>query len=164
MAVWIDEFETPVGRLIAVAEDGALTGLEFGVSRERVERILPGGEAERGRDPLGMAGRLEAYFERRDREAFAGLLLAPRGTEFQQRVWAELQRIGWGETRSYREVAERIGSPKGVRAVGLANGANPVAIVVPCHRVIGTDGSLTGYGGGIERKRWLLVHEGALLV
>ena len=163
MAVWVDEFDSPVGRLIAVAEDGALRGLEFVDAPDRVERILA--EAEHGKgDPLGMAKRLNRYFERKDRTAFEGLRLKPKGTEFQARVWAELRRIEWGETRSYAEVAERIGSPKGVRAVGLANGANPIAIVVPCHRVIGSNGSLTGYGGGIERKRWLLVHEGVLLV
>ena len=100
-------------------------------------------------------------------EYFAGarrefdLPLAPKGTPFQKAVWAEMCRIPYGETRTYGQLAQAIGSPKAVRAVGLANGANPVGVVVPCHRVIGSDGSLTGYGGGLERKRWLLTHEGA---
>jgi methylated-DNA-[protein]-cysteine S-methyltransferase len=83
------------------------------------------------------------------------------GTDFQRRVWSELQRIPYGETISYGELARRLGQPAAVRAVGLANGRNPIAIVVPCHRVIGADGSLTGYGGGLERKAWLLDHEAA---
>ena len=85
------------------------------------------------------------------------------GTEFQKSVWAELVRIPFGVTRSYREIAERLGNPKSVRAVGLANGSNPVSIIIPCHRVIGADGSLTGFGGGLDLKRKLLVLEGALL-
>lgn len=95
-------------------------------------------------------------------EYFAGtrrhfeLTLAPEGTAFQRQVWVELCRIPFGETISYRDLAERIGNPRAVRAVGLANGANPIAIVVPCHRVIGANGSLTGYGGGLDRKRFLL--------
>ena len=82
--------------------------------------------------------------------------MAPEGTDFQRRVWAELQRIPYGETLSYGQLAQRLGSPGGSRAVGLANGRNPVGIVIPCHRVVGSAGSLTGYGGGLERKRLLL--------
>jgi methylated-DNA-[protein]-cysteine S-methyltransferase len=100
---------------------------------------------------------LEAYFAG-DREDF-DLALAPHGTPFQQRVWEELTRIPYGETISYSELAWRLGQPKAVRAVGLANGRNPISIVIPCHRVIGADGSLVGYGGGLERKKWLLEHE-----
>ncbi len=87
---------------------------------------------------------------------------ATDGTDFQRAVWRELRRIPSGKTISYAELAKRIGRPKAVRAVGLANRSNPISIVVPCHRVIGSDGSLTGYGGGMERKDWLLRHEGAL--
>ena len=100
---------------------------------------------------------LDAYFAG-DREDF-DLALAPHGTPFQQRVWEELTRIPYGETISYSELARRLGDPKLVRAVGLANGRNPISIVIPCHRVIGADGSLVGYGGGLERKKWLLEHE-----
>jgi methylated-DNA-[protein]-cysteine S-methyltransferase len=98
---------------------------------------------------------------------FAGVLtdfeipMDMRGTDFQRRVWAELCEIPYGETISYGELARRVGNPQASRAVGLANGRNPVAIVVPCHRVIGADGSLTGYGGGLGRKVWLLEHEAA---
>jgi methylated-DNA-[protein]-cysteine S-methyltransferase len=92
-------------------------------------------------------------------DAIDGLAVAARGTDFQRSVWRALRRIPCGETTSYGALAQRIGRPTAVRAVGHANGANPVSIVVPCHRVIGSDGSLTGYGGGIERKRWLLAHE-----
>jgi methylated-DNA-[protein]-cysteine S-methyltransferase len=94
--------------------------------------------------------------------AFEGLESAARGTSFQQQVWAALREIPAGQTRTYAEIAERIGRPTAVRAVGLANGRNPVSIMVQCHRVIGSDGSLTGFGGGLERKAWLLRHEGAL--
>ena len=97
---------------------------------------------------------LQEYFEG-TRRSF-DLRLAPEGTAFQRRVWEELRRIPYGETISYRELAGRIGQPTAMRAVGLANGRNPIAVVVPCHRVIGADGSLTGYGGGLDRKRYLL--------
>jgi methylated-DNA-[protein]-cysteine S-methyltransferase len=100
---------------------------------------------------------IDAYFAG-EREDFA-LDLAPQGTDFQQRVWKELIRIPFGETISYSELARRLGDPKLVRAVGVANGRNPISIIIPCHRVIGADGSLVGYGGGLERKKWLLEHE-----
>jgi methylated-DNA-[protein]-cysteine S-methyltransferase len=100
---------------------------------------------------------LDAYFAG-ELEDF-DLTLAPHGTPFQMRVWDELTKIPFGETISYSELARRLGDPKLVRAVGLANGRNPISIVIPCHRVIGADGSLVGYGGGLERKKWLLEHE-----
>jgi methylated-DNA-[protein]-cysteine S-methyltransferase len=104
-----------------------------------------------------VAAQLQQYF-RGERSAFE-LPLAPRGTEFQQLVWRALQRIPYGETRSYSDIAREIGRPAAVRAVGAANGANPIPIVIPCHRVVGSNGSLTGFGGGIETKRWLLALE-----
>jgi len=103
------------------------------------------------------------------RDYFAGTLhafdlpLAPRGTPFQLAVWNALLEVPWGETISYAELARRVGKPSAVRAVGAANGANPIPVIIPCHRVIGSNGSLTGYGGGIERKQWLLAHEGRRL-
>jgi methylated-DNA-[protein]-cysteine S-methyltransferase len=110
-------------------------------------------------DPLPAAARqLQAYFAGKRHEF--DLPLRMEGTEFQQRVWQELRRIPFGETRSYGQLAKRLNNPNGSRAVGLANGRNPIAIIVPCHRVIGADGSLTGFGGGIDRKEWLLSHEG----
>jgi methylated-DNA-[protein]-cysteine S-methyltransferase len=109
--------------------------------------------------PLGEAVRqLSEYFAGTRRTFHLPLRL--QGTEFQQRVWRELTEIPYGETWSYGQLARRIGNPNASRAVGLANGRNPISILVPCHRVIGADGSLTGYGGGLERKQWLLAHEG----
>ncbi len=99
-----------------------------------------------------------------DLHALDDVLADGGGTDFERKVWAELRRIPLGTTISYGELAKRIGNPNGMRAVGLANGKNPVAIIVPCHRVIGKDGSMTGYGGGLGRKEWLLKHEGALLL
>lgn len=107
-----------------------------------------------------VAGELREYFEGR-RESF-DLPLAPEGTPFQQAVWSELRRIPFGERSSYGALAARIGRPWASRAVGQANGANPIAVVIPCHRVVGSDGSLTGYGSGVPIKRWLLDHEAGL--
>jgi O-6-methylguanine DNA methyltransferase len=109
----------------------------------------------------GVVEQLDEYFRGRRRDF--DLELSPRGTEFQLRVWRELTRIPYGETISYQELSRRIGNPSATRAVGRANGANPIPIVIPCHRVIGADGSLTGYGGGIDIKRQLLALEGVRL-
>lgn len=105
---------------------------------------------------------LKAYFAG-ELAAIEGIRVATGGTDFQRSVWMALRKIPLGETISYGALASRLKCPRSARAVGLANGANPVGIVVPCHRVIGADGSLTGYGGGLQRKRWLLEHEGAQL-
>ena len=114
-----------------------------------------------GETPLSVRRPLEAYFEG-ELGAIESLSVETGGTEFQRAVWAALRAIPAGETRSYGQLAAKIARPSAVRAVGAANGANPVGVVVPCHRVIGADASLTGYAGGIERKRWLLSHEGAI--
>jgi methylated-DNA-[protein]-cysteine S-methyltransferase len=130
--------------------------------RLHLRRRYPSLMLEDARAPASIRGPLERYFA----GELAALVEVPwrsQGTPFQQRVWNELTRIPMGETISYAMLAERIGKASAVRAVGLANGANPVGVVVPCHRVIGTNGSLTGYGGGLPRKRWLLRHEGALV-
>jgi methylated-DNA-[protein]-cysteine S-methyltransferase len=143
---------SPVGELLLFArdDDHALAGLYlYGDPQRGWRRADHAFTATREQ--------LDAYFAG-DLERF-DLPLAPAGTAFQLRVWDELQRIPFGETISYSELAERIGNPRTVRAVGLANGRNPISIIVPCHRVIGADGSLVGYGGGLERKRWLLEHE-----
>ncbi|MEQ9529975.1 MAG: methylated-DNA--[protein]-cysteine S-methyltransferase, partial [Parvibaculaceae bacterium] len=102
---------------------------------------------------------LALFFEGKQKD-FSGLTLAAEGTDFQKRVWNALTRVPFGQTRSYAEIARAIGNPKGMRAVGLANGKNPLPIIVPCHRVIGADGSLTGFGGGLPTKKWLLEFEG----
>jgi methylated-DNA-[protein]-cysteine S-methyltransferase len=143
--------DSPIGPLLATADDaGAVSGLWF-------DRA-PAEGWQRDDDALaGLGDQLDAYF--------AGTLtrfdlpLAPVGTEWQRRVWDALTDIPYGETVSYAELAARIGRPSACRAVGAANGRNPISVIVPCHRVVGTSGSLTGYGGGIERKAWLLDHE-----
>jgi O-6-methylguanine DNA methyltransferase len=146
--------ESPLGPLLLGAEDGALTLLWMSPLPERET----GGADARDRAVLAAArDQLEAYFAG-DLTAF-DLPLAPVGTPFQQRVWSALVEIPFGETVSYGSLASRLGRPGAARAVGLANGSNPISIIIPCHRVIGSDGRLTGYGGGIDRKAWLLDHE-----
>jgi methylated-DNA-[protein]-cysteine S-methyltransferase len=157
-----DEIESPLGRLRLFA-DGAgrlhRVGWTTGHARSEEQLTLPDGGARRVQNPHGLSAALTAYFNG-DLAAIALLPTVSRGTDFQRRVWSALRQIPCGETWSYGQLARHIGNPAAVRAVGLANGANPVGIVVPCHRVIGADGTLTGYGGGLERKRWLLAHEG----
>jgi methylated-DNA-[protein]-cysteine S-methyltransferase len=151
--------DSPVGPLTLVAAGGALAGLYM-----TEQRHLPPGEAfgEAQQDPRGepfaaAAEQLREYFAG-ERTAF-DLRLTLLGTGFQRRVWAALRDIPYGQTISYGQLADRIGQPSASRAVGLANGKNPIGIIVPCHRVVGADGRLTGYGGGIDRKRYLLAHE-----
>ncbi len=147
-------FPTPIGPLTLHARDGALSGvwMEDDDLPELVEDAPPLGEARR---------QLEAYFAGELHEF--DLPLAPSGTGFQLRVWEELRAIPYGETISYGELARRMGDPGLARAVGLANGRNPLPVIVPCHRVIGADGSLTGFGGGLDRKRKLLELEAGLV-
>ena len=128
--------------------------------RAWILRHYPTTSLRAGRSPPSVGAAFETYF-RGDGNALAAVPWVASGTPFQLQVWEALCAIPAGETLSYGALAERIGRPRAVRAVGLANGANPVAVVVPCHRVIGANGSLTGYGGGLSRKRWLLEHEGA---
>lgn len=165
--VLYDTLSTPVGELLLTAEDAGLTGVYF--EQRHHEPTYP----ETWRHASGQTGaasgvlaaaraQLGAYFDGELTE-FA-IPLAATGTPFQRSVWGALGGIPYGETISYAEMARRLGIPRAVRAVGGANGRNPLPIIVPCHRVIGADGSLTGFGGGIERKRWLLQHEGALLL
>lgn len=167
--IYFDTIDSPIGTLTAAATDAGLTALLFernrhGPSDAEAARWRRAAEASApaARVLEGARSQLGAYFARA-LTAF-GLPLAPRGTPFQLRVWRALRDIPYGETVSYAEIARRIGAPDAVRAVGAANGRNPVSIIVPCHRVIGANGSLTGYGGGIERKRWLLAHEGGGLI
>lgn len=145
---------SPIGTLALVSNGTALTRLSIADGEAAAEADVP---AES--DPVLAAAReqLDAYFDMRLTQF--DLPLELRGTEFQQRVWESLRVIPFAQTISYAELARRVGNPKAVRAVGAANGRNPLMIIVPCHRVIGADGSLTGFGGGIDRKRWLLDHE-----
>lgn len=162
-----ERIATPVGDMILVARDGVLLLLEFEDATERVAKEMRArfGDVrlEPASNPFGLGDRVRDYFAG-DLHALDHVLCDGGGTAFEQKVWAELRKIQLGTTISYGELANRIGNPNGMRAVGLANGKNPIAIAVPCHRVIGKDGSLTGYGGGLDRKLWLLRHEGALLV
>jgi len=157
-ALTYDEVPAPIGRLI-VASDGASI---VGVWMANASPSDPSWASARGEDACLREARaqLDAYFAGRLRQF--DLPLSPNGTEFQRRVWLALQAIPFGTTISYAELARHVGSGAAVRAVGAANGRNPIPIIVPCHRVIGSDGSLTGFGGGLDRKRWLLTHEGAL--
>ena len=147
---FIDRTETPIGELIAVSDaQGNLCAIDWTEYENRMQRLLQRYYGANAFTLLPM----------RDPQK---LPVRTTGTAFQRSVWNALRQIPCGATTSYAEIARAIGRSEAVRAVGLANGANPVGIVVPCHRVIGSDGSLTGYGGGLERKRWLLAHEGAI--
>lgn len=150
-----DHLDTPIGRLLLAADDAGLRHVRFDdARRDRV--IAP--DWRRGRAHLERAfEQLRAYFEGELHEF--DLPLAAEGTAFRKAVWNELINIPYGETISYGELARRIRAPAASRAVGAANGANPLPIVVPCHRVIGASGKLTGFGGGLPTKQWLLEHE-----
>lgn len=166
---FIEREPGPVGEMLVVTdEDGRLRALDWHDYEERflqlVRRQYPRHQVrfyEAGRSSDATAA-LRAYFGG-DLAAINRLVTATGGTDFQREVWQALREIPAGETISYGDLSRRIGRPKAVRAVGLANGANPVCIVVPCHRVIGSNRTLTGYGGGLDRKRWLLEHEQASL-
>ena len=145
--------DSPIGPLLVTAADGAITRLWM--SEQRHQATQPDPSWVRDDDAFAdVATQLAAYFAG-DRTTF-DVELAPTGTPFQLEVWAALQTIPYGTTCSYGELAAEIGRPGASRAVGLANGRNPISIIVPCHRVIGSTGTLTGYGGGLERKQWLL--------
>jgi methylated-DNA-[protein]-cysteine S-methyltransferase len=162
----IDRIETPIGEMLIVADrDGHLRAVDWTDHEARMLRLLRlhygdhGYRLEPARNPSALADVISSYFAG-NLKAIDLLPVQTAGTPFQREVWRALREIPCGVTLSYAKLAERIGRPAAVRAVGLANGSNPIGVVVPCHRVIGANGSLTGYGGGIERKRWLLEHEG----
>lgn len=158
-----DHVETPIGPMLVMVENDVLVGLEFDDQPERymkdLKRRYPDLAMQEKLNPCGFSDYLKAYYAG-DLAAVDGLPVQGGGTPFQERVWAELRRIPVGTTISYGELATRLGDKNAMRAVGLANGRNPISVVVPCHRVIGSDGTLTGYGGGLPRKTWLLDHEG----
>ncbi|MEX2247223.1 MAG: methylated-DNA--[protein]-cysteine S-methyltransferase [Dehalococcoidia bacterium] len=157
--------DSPIGPLSVAVRDGVLYALELNgrgsLMEARLRRRFGAVELTPGpaRHPAAQA--LRAYFAGKV-DALDGLEAEPGGTAFQRSVWDAMRAIPPGETRTYRDLAVIAGNGRAVRAVGQASGANPVGIVIPCHRVVGSDGTLTGYGGGLERKRWLLRHEGAL--
>lgn len=163
--LFIDRVATPIGELLLVADGaGNLRALDWADYEQRMLRLLRlhygkgGFTLEPAHNPHGLRDAIERYFAG-DVAAVEDLPVKTGGTSFQRSVWKALRNIPRGSAISYGKLAEQIARPKAVRAVGLANGSNPIGIVVPCHRVIGADGSLTGYGGGLERKRWLLEHE-----
>jgi len=161
----LDRLATPIGDALLVTDGrGRLRALDWTDHEPRLHRLLRRHYGDvpvaAGRAPAEIRRALEAYFAG-ELDRLDGIDCATAGTAFQRAVWAGLRAIRPGETLSYGALAARLGVPRAVRAVGLANGANPISVVVPCHRVIGADGRLTGYGGGLARKRWLLAHEGA---
>jgi len=159
---------TPIGELCIVTDDaGHLRACDWRDYEARTLKLLGryyprGVELRDARGPAHVMSAFEAYFAGQTR-ALDALEVNLAGTEFQRSVWNALRAIPAGQTTSYGELAQRLGRPRAIRAVGLANGANPIGVVLPCHRVIGASGSLTGYAGGLERKRWLLHHEGVRL-
>jgi methylated-DNA-[protein]-cysteine S-methyltransferase len=168
-ALFIDRIESPIGTILLIHDaQEHVRALDFHDFEARMRRLLRLHYGRDGRDfvleshtaPAAIRQALARYFAG-DLTAIDRVPVTTGGTAFQREVWAALRRIRPGTTLTYGALAQKLGRPKSVRAVGLANGANPIGIVVPCHRVIGADASLTGYGSGIDRKRWLLTHEGA---
>jgi methylated-DNA-[protein]-cysteine S-methyltransferase len=164
----VDRLKTEIGELQIVADgQGILRAIDWTEHEARMRLLLDryygkGRYAIRpARDPGGLTGAMRDYF-RGNVAVIDTLPVETTGTPFQRSVWRTLRTIPQGKTITYAQLAARIGNPKAVRAAGLANGQNPISIVVPCHRVIGSNGTLTGYGGGLPRKKWLLQHEGAL--
>ena len=153
--------DSPVGPLAIAAHDGRVCAVWFGAAAgmtAMVSRWYPDEPVTTTPDPAGSVTALHAYFSGA-LNAIDDVPVELHGTSFQQRVWQRLRAVRAGTTASYQDIARAIGAPNAVRAVGAANGANPVALIVPCHRIIGSNGTLTGYGGGLDRKRWLLAHE-----
>lgn len=163
-----ERLDTPIGTLLALTDsEQQLRAVDWADHEPRMLRLLRLHYGTRYQliDTTTIStatSRLQSYFNG-DIAAIDGLSVATAGTLFQRAVWAALRAIPAGQTTTYGALARRIGRPKAIRAVGTANGSNPIGIVVPCHRVIGTDASLAGYGGGLHRKQWLLQHEGALV-
>jgi methylated-DNA-[protein]-cysteine S-methyltransferase len=161
--MYLDKLDSQLGEILLAGTPDALCVLDFGDCRSRMDRLLgrhwPGVELEPKPDFGGFKERIEAYLDG-DLEALITVRTDSKGTAFEEQVWSCLRTITPGAAVSYGELAVRIGRSGAARAVGRANSLNPIALVVPCHRVIGADGGLTGYAGGLERKKWLLAHEG----
>jgi methylated-DNA-[protein]-cysteine S-methyltransferase len=167
MELLIDRVESEIGEILIVTDGDRLCALDYADYQDRMTTLL---RTRYGQfhlqdsvNPHGFSSLLQAYLGG-DYAALNQISVNPGGTAFQRQVWEVLRDIPPGTTASYKELAQRLGKPNAYRAVGMANSLNPVSIVIPCHRVIGANAHLTGYAGGLERKRWLLQHEGALLV
>jgi len=160
----VDYVASPLGQLVLVVDQGRLCALDYADCEERMMRLLERRygpvDLSPAHDQQGFSGRVRAYFDG-DYGALEDIAVAASGTTFQEQVWAELRLIPPGSVRSYGEVAARMRRSCAYRAVGAANALNPVTIVLPCHRLVGANASLRGYSGGLERKQWLLEHEGA---
>ncbi|MES1022237.1 methylated-DNA--[protein]-cysteine S-methyltransferase [Gloeocapsa sp. BRSZ] len=167
MELLLDEIDTAIGTILLVADRQALCALEYADQQtqliQRLTRRFGQLQLQRAKNPHGFTNLLAAYFAG-DYNAINRIPINPGGTPFQQQVWLALRDIPSGNIISYGELAAKLEKPTAARAVGMANAVNPVAIVVPCHRVIGANATLVGYGGGIERKQWLLRHEGVNLL
>ena len=164
MLVRLEQLKSPIGVvLLATDEAGAVRALDFKGFEKRFKRFIErhcgrDATAEKRRGPASIPSALTAYFDG-DLTAINTVPIASIGTTFQRKMWMALRKIPAGTTLAYGAFAKRIRRPTAIRAVGAANGANPISIIVPCHRLVGADGSLTGYGGGLKRKRWLIDHE-----
>lgn len=160
--ILLGQLDSPIGPLSIAERGGRVCLLHFGGDGPEVRAMLarwyPSQPVQTSPGPGASRDALLAYFSGQV-DALDGIPVAMNGTPFQKRVWEALRSVRAGTTATYSQIAQAVGAPAAVRAVGAANGANPVALIVPCHRIIGANGSLTGYGGGLDRKRWLLDHE-----
>ena len=163
MELLIDQINSEIGQLLIVCDHKQLCALDYSDYEDRMTALLKNRYGEisltAATNPLGVSDRIQAYLTG-DYSSLDDIPVNPGGAPFQQKAWAALRTIPVGAILSYGELAVKIGQPTAYRAVGMANSRNPIAIVIPCHRVIGSNGSLTGYAGGLARKRWLLEHEG----
>jgi methylated-DNA-[protein]-cysteine S-methyltransferase len=161
--LWIDRVSSEIGTVLVVSDGRSICAVDFEDHEARMHELLakqyPSFKLVPKRNPLGVSDRLQAYFEG-EFDALDEIPVNPGGTDFQQEVWMHLRSIPPGKTITYGQLADLLKKPKSARAVGMTNSLNPISIVLPCHRVIGTNGKLTGYAGGLDRKRWLLHHEG----
>lgn len=163
----MDTIASPIGNIVIVVDDGKLCALDFAGYEERLMKLLKRRYHEFQfktiDDPCGFSSRVKSYLAG-DFTSLEAIPVSTGGTPFQQEVWQALREIPTGQTCTYAQLAAKIGRPNATRAVGMTNSLNPIAIVLPCHRVVGANASLTGYAGGLDRKHWLLRHEGALLL
>ena len=163
----LDRIDSPIGTILLVIDDGRLCSLDYADYEQRMMRLLQRRYASfhliPANDPHGFSSRIRAYLAG-DYQCLDAIPVSTGGTAFQQQVWSTLRMIPPGTTMSYGELATKVGRPTAYRAVGATNALNPVAIVLPCHRVVGANAALTGYAGGLERKQWLLQHEGYALI
>lgn len=165
MKLLFDKINSEIGTILIASDGEKLCALDFADYEQKMVKLLNrrygNFDFEYMKNPQGFSSKIQAYFNG-DRTSLNNIPISTGGTAFQQQVWLALRMIPWGSTISYADLAARIGKPTAYRAVGMANSLNPVALVLPCHRVIGANAALTGYAGGLERKRWLLNHEGAI--